>query len=272
MRHSKYAAYAKNTKPYAMFKRGALLVAFAGFVSLIWYTTAKKDDIESEFLEPPLVKAPQMAYKERAEDEGGMKVPNRDKQVFDLLNAVSDKVDVNSPEAQEQIKQAEEKQKELAAQQAKLDAEAKALKEKQAQEKAKAVAAMEKAKADAKKAAELAKSAVVTETKNASEEVAKIVNKAEEKVKESAKTLTVEYGIQMGSYRNAADAERANDYYRKKFPDVLKNVSSTVKRVDLGAKGVYYRAYMSGYPDKASAKADCDKLKALGHNCFYAKL
>lgn len=261
MRHSKYSAYARNTKPYAMFKRGMLLVAFAAFVSLIWYTTAKKDDIESEYLEPPLVKAPQLAYKERAEDEGGMKVPNRDKQVFDLLNAVSDKVDVNSPEAKAQIKAAEEKQKMLAEEKAKADAEAKKL----AETKAKAMAAAEEAKRKVKEIKAPAKVAekVVPAKKAVETKVA---------VAEKPKAVLKGYGIQMGSYRNVKDAEKANEYYRKKFPSVLKDKPSTVKRVDLGAKGVYYRAYISGYADRKAAKADCEKLKKLGHNCFYAKL
>lgn len=262
MRHSKYSAYAKNTKPYAMFKRGMLLVAFAAFVSLIWYTTAKKDDIESEYLEPPLVKAPQMAYKERAEDEGGMKVPNRDKQVFDLLNAVSDKVDVDSPEAKEQIKAAEEKQKKLAEEKAKADAEAKKI----AEEKAKAMAA-------AKEAAEKVE-AMKAPAKETTDKVVAEVKPEEPKVEETKapEVIVSGYGIQMGSYRNAADAEKANEYYRKKFPTVLAGKPSTVKRVDLGDKGIYYRAYISGYADRDSAKADCEALKELGHNCFYAKL
>jgi cell division protein FtsN len=44
----------------------------------------------------------------------------------------------------------------------------------------------------------------------------------------------------------------------------LQGYGPDVKGFDLGAKGTWYRLRLGPFPDKATAKAICDKLKAEG--------
>ena len=49
-----------------------------------------------------------------------------------------------------------------------------------------------------------------------------------------------------------------------KYPSVLGSQSLVVKRVDLGKKGVYYRAFAGPFSSADQATQVCDNLKAAG--------
>ena len=77
------------------------------------------------------------------------------------------------------------------------------------------------------------------------------------------------YYVQLASLKSesAARTEWAN--LRKKY-GALSGVSYRVKRVDLGAKGVYYRI-QAGSMSKASATSVCSAIKAKSGGCFVTK-
>ena len=72
-------------QPFAWLKKAILVVAIAGFIAVIWYAAANRDNLKSEELNPTLVQAPKSPIKERPDAPGGMEVPHRDKKVFNLL-------------------------------------------------------------------------------------------------------------------------------------------------------------------------------------------
>lgn len=76
--------------------------------------------------------------------------------------------------------------------------------------------------------------------------------------------------LQVGSYKSEADANAAWAAYKAKHASLLAGVSSDVKQVDLGAKGIWYRLRIVA-ADKAAAFALCDKLKAEGAACIPAR-
>ena len=45
-----------------------------------------------------------------------------------------------------------------------------------------------------------------------------------------------------------------------------------VKRVDLGAKGVYYRAMVGPFGSSDEASKLCSRLKAAGGSCFVQRI
>ncbi|OCK56909.1 SPOR domain-containing protein [Bradyrhizobium sp. LMTR 3] len=76
------------------------------------------------------------------------------------------------------------------------------------------------------------------------------------------------YLVQVSSQKNEADAQASYRALQSKFPSVLGPHSSLVKRVDLGEKGVYYRAFAGPFGSSEEAAQVCSSLKSAGGQCF----
>ncbi|WP_028345912.1 SPOR domain-containing protein [Bradyrhizobium murdochi] len=76
------------------------------------------------------------------------------------------------------------------------------------------------------------------------------------------------YLVQVSSQKNEADAQASYRALQSKFPSVLGQHSSLVKRVDLGEKGVYYRAFAGPFGSSEEAAQVCSSLKSAGGQCF----
>lgn len=76
------------------------------------------------------------------------------------------------------------------------------------------------------------------------------------------------YLVQVSSQKNEADAQASYRALQGKFPSVLGPHSLTVKRVDLGEKGVYYRAFAGPFGTSEEAAQVCSSLKSAGGQCF----
>jgi hypothetical protein len=86
----------------------------------------------------------------------------------------------------------------------------------------------------------------------------------------SSKQDTAETGgylVQVSSQRSEADAQASYRALQGKFPAVLGNRLPLIKRADLGADRIYYRAMVGpfGTPDEASQF--CGSLKSAGGQC-----
>ncbi|HTZ02944.1 MAG TPA: SPOR domain-containing protein, partial [Xanthobacteraceae bacterium] len=79
------------------------------------------------------------------------------------------------------------------------------------------------------------------------------------------------YAVQVTSQRSEADAEAEFRALRTKFPTQLGGHEPIVRRADLGAKGVFYRALVGPYASAEQAAAMCSSLKAAGGNCLVQK-
>jgi len=67
-----------------------------------------------------------------------------------------------------------------------------------------------------------------------------------------------------------ADADAAWAAFRQHHA-MTRNYRSDVRKVDLGAKGTWYRLRLVPFADKTAALAFCTRLKADGGACFLAK-
>ncbi|HML09085.1 MAG TPA: SPOR domain-containing protein [Xanthobacteraceae bacterium] len=76
------------------------------------------------------------------------------------------------------------------------------------------------------------------------------------------------YAVQVTSQRSEADAQASFRALRAKFPDQLGGREPIVRRADLGAKGVYYRALVGPFASMEEAAGMCSSLKAAGGNCI----
>lgn len=75
------------------------------------------------------------------------------------------------------------------------------------------------------------------------------------------------YLVQVSSQRSEAEAQTAYRGIQSKFSSVLGNQPHTVRRADLGSKGVYYRAMVGPFGSRDEAVQVCVSLKQAGGDC-----
>jgi hypothetical protein len=75
------------------------------------------------------------------------------------------------------------------------------------------------------------------------------------------------YLVQVSSQKSEADAQSAFRGIQSKYPGVLGSHPHTVRRADLGAKGVYYRAMVGPFGSREEAVQLCSSLKQAGGDC-----
>jgi SPOR domain len=76
------------------------------------------------------------------------------------------------------------------------------------------------------------------------------------------------YAVQVTSQRSEAEAQAEFRTLRAKFPNQLGGRQPIVRRADLGAKGVYYRALVGPFASAEQAEGMCSGLKAAGGSCI----
>jgi hypothetical protein len=76
------------------------------------------------------------------------------------------------------------------------------------------------------------------------------------------------YLVQVSSQRSEADAQAALRTLQAKYPNVLGGQPITIRRADLGERGVFFRAAIGPYASREQANQLCSSLKAAGGDCF----
>ncbi len=76
------------------------------------------------------------------------------------------------------------------------------------------------------------------------------------------------YAVQVSSQRSEADAQAAFHSLQTKFPSQLGGKQPLIHRVDLGAKGIYFRAMVGPFGSSEEAGQLCASLKAAGGQCI----
>ncbi len=83
------------------------------------------------------------------------------------------------------------------------------------------------------------------------------------------KQVSGKYVVQVASLRSKSEAEAMWDKLSGKSGTLLSaSHFADIKRVDLGARGIYYRLRISGLADKSAATQLCQKLKANKQDCI----
>ena len=88
----------------------------------------------------------------------------------------------------------------------------------------------------------------------------------------SAAAASGSYAVQVSSRRSQADAQAALNRMQSRFASVIGGQPVMVKRVDLGAKGVYYRAMVGPFGSSDQASKLCGRLKSAGGSCFVQRI
>jgi hypothetical protein len=74
--------------------------------------------------------------------------------------------------------------------------------------------------------------------------------------------------VQVSSQRSESEAQSAFRSLQAKFPDQLGGRQPYIHKVDLGAKGTYYRAMVGPFGNASEASQLCSSLKAAGGQCL----
>ncbi len=80
------------------------------------------------------------------------------------------------------------------------------------------------------------------------------------------------YAVQVASRHNEADAQAALRSLKSRYPQALAGHQTMVRRVDLGAKGIYFRAMFGPFASSDEAGRVCSQLKAAGGSCFVQRI
>jgi SPOR domain len=76
------------------------------------------------------------------------------------------------------------------------------------------------------------------------------------------------YSVQVSSQRSEAEAQAAYKGLQAKYPAQLGSRTATVRQVDLGDKGIYFRTLVGPYGSAEEAAQMCSSLKAAGGSCL----
>ena len=76
------------------------------------------------------------------------------------------------------------------------------------------------------------------------------------------------YSVQVSSQRSEAEAQSAYRGLQAKYPVQLGGHTSSVRQVNLGDKGVFYRTLVGPYASMEQAAQMCSSLKAAGGSCI----
>jgi len=79
------------------------------------------------------------------------------------------------------------------------------------------------------------------------------------------------YAVQVSSQRNEKEVQSSFHALQAKYPKLLGGREPMVRRADLGAKGVYYRAIVGPFVSAEQANELCSNLKAAGGSCIIQK-
>jgi SPOR domain len=80
------------------------------------------------------------------------------------------------------------------------------------------------------------------------------------------------YAVQVVSRHQETDAQASYHSLQAKYPQELGGRTPLIRRVDLGAKGVYYRAMVGPFGSAEEASQLCSSLKAAGAQCLIQKI
>jgi cell division septation protein DedD len=75
------------------------------------------------------------------------------------------------------------------------------------------------------------------------------------------------YVVQVAAQKSEAEAAATWQQLQQRYAAVLGGQQATIRRVDLGERGVFYRAQVGPFASRSQASEVCQSLKAAGGEC-----
>jgi cell division septation protein DedD len=79
------------------------------------------------------------------------------------------------------------------------------------------------------------------------------------------------YAVQVSSQRSEQEAQSSFRDLQAKYPNQLGGRTPIIRRADLGAKGIFFRAMVGPFASADQASELCSNLKAAGGSCIVQK-
>ncbi len=92
------------------------------------------------------------------------------------------------------------------------------------------------------------------------------ISKTKKIIVSAALPTSYSYGAHIESFRNALNIDKAWQQITAKYPNYLANFEKSVRRVDLGKKGIFNRLIIGKFKSKAAVVKFCKKLKQIGQS------
>ena len=212
-----------------------LIIGFCVLVTLIFIAIKVYQPGVRDRGDPPLITAENTPFKVVPEDREGFETPDQDKEVFDVMSGESPSTDVVTLPPPEMP--------------------------------------VERPIVETPDASAVEDDDQPAETTSSSEPApvteAPVTQPAPARPDQPA--ISGDWVVQVASLRSQAEADATYSRIEAAVTPLLSSYSRDVVRVDLGDKGIYYRARVAGFDTRDSASALCDRLKAAGQSCFVAR-
>jgi len=253
-----------------------LILVGGGGAGWIYVQGQDADDMASAG-RAPMILAPKFDLKERPADPGGMKVPDRDKLVYDRM--AGDQASGATAQVERLLPPPETPIEPPKAMPQPLEPKAPA----PPSAPVSTPNAVKSAPEPVKQAAQIKPVASPSVPKSMPKPTPKAVEVKPQPQPASVKapvpaailkatgTAGQGYMVQLSAVRNEANAKSEWARLAKKHPDVLGGLKLVVQRADLGVKGVFYRVRAGWFANRAEAKAICDELAKRNVGCLIAK-
>jgi hypothetical protein len=75
------------------------------------------------------------------------------------------------------------------------------------------------------------------------------------------------YVVQVAAQKSEGEAQASWQSLQQRYSSILGSQQATIRRVDLGERGVFYRAQVGPFSTRAQASEVCQSLKAAGGEC-----
>ena len=227
------------------------LGALAVFVAIVWYAYDQGRQAGSEAV-APLIKAPGKPVKIKPSDPGGMAVPNRDKVIFEGV----------SEGGEQRVERL------LPPPETPLPPPAKPAADGATETAPAARASLIPPPPKVAKGSAAPKAAAAP--KNPVQAPTSATPRSESKPTQVAKPAAGTYRVQIAAVRSAKAARAEWARLQRKNKDVLGSLTFASQKVDLGAKGVFYRI-QAGMVARAEARKICATLRARKQPCLVVK-
>ena len=74
--------------------------------------------------------------------------------------------------------------------------------------------------------------------------------------------------VQVSAARSEAEAQAALRSVQSKYASVLAGQPTSVRKVDLGDRGTFYRAHIGPFATREQANDLCNNLRSAGGDCI----
>ncbi|PHS78859.1 MAG: hypothetical protein COB59_04910 [Rhodospirillaceae bacterium] len=247
-----------------------LILGAAGWAGWMYLDAQDEEMAKANPGGVPLIMAPQFALKEKPSDPGGMKIPDRDKSVYNRMNGnagapVNNGVERLLPLAEAPVELPKTPKPAAVLTPAPAPQTTGGVRQPVAIKPVEAVAPP--APPTVPPVAPVVEKLAPTPTPTpkptpAPASVAKVIASA---------PAGLGYMVQLSAVRTEKAALGEWTRLSKKHPDVLGSLESVIQRADLGSRGIFYRVRGGWIKNRADAKSICAELKRRNVGCIIVK-